>query len=333
MENKSHAFAAGAFVLLLLAMLVAMAVWLTRDNTEQLQFEISSPFGVTGLQPQAGVRYKGVAIGRVLSIGLDAQTPGNVLLRIAVQDKAPISSNTFATLGFQGVTGLAFVQLDDDGDASAAKPLTAAPGQLARLPMRRGLMARLTEQGGNILTQLEQASQRINHLLAPDNQQAVLTALSQIGQAAGSLQQLAQHADQALKGPNGAPALDLPQLAARVDSSLKTMQDTAERLTTSAETVRSSAAEFKKVSLRMTEPGGTLDKIARGSDALSSSSQALNSTVFPRLGPTLDESQRTVRQFGRVADNLASHPQALIFGNGTAAPGPGEAGFAMPSVP
>ena len=35
MENKSHAIAAGTFVLLLAALLIAMAVWLTRDNSSQ----------------------------------------------------------------------------------------------------------------------------------------------------------------------------------------------------------------------------------------------------------------------------------------------------------
>ena len=33
MENKSHAIAAGAFVLLVTALLVAMAIWLTRDTS------------------------------------------------------------------------------------------------------------------------------------------------------------------------------------------------------------------------------------------------------------------------------------------------------------
>ena len=33
MENKAHAIAAGAFVLGLAAALIALVVWLTRDNT------------------------------------------------------------------------------------------------------------------------------------------------------------------------------------------------------------------------------------------------------------------------------------------------------------
>ena len=80
MENKSHAIAAGAFVLAVATLLVALAVWLMRDNSEKRVYEISSRDGVTGLQPQAGVRYKGVLVGRVTGIDLDAKTSGNVLV-------------------------------------------------------------------------------------------------------------------------------------------------------------------------------------------------------------------------------------------------------------
>ena len=297
MENKSHALAAGAFVLVLAAMLVGMVVWLTRDHTEQRQFEISSAYSVTGLQPHAGVRYKGVPVGRVVGIALDPLTRGNVLVRIAVQEQAPISSNTFASLGFQGVAGLAFIQLDDEGDAAPARALVAQGGQPARIPMRQGLVARLTDQGGHMLKQLEQASERMNSLLAPENQKNLMAAVNNLGQAAASL----------------------PQLAAQADASLKTMQATAERLSTSAETVRNSATEFKKVSVRMNEPGGTLDKVARGADVLGTSGQA-----------TLDAAQRVVRQFGRVADTLSDNPQSLLLGRGLGQPGPGEPGFVPP---
>ena len=85
-------------------------------------------------------------------------------------------------LGFQGVTGLAFVQLDDTGAAS--QPLSTSKAHPARIPMRPGLMSRLTEQGGNLLNQLEEASKRMNALLAPENQQTLTTAVANLGQAA-----------------------------------------------------------------------------------------------------------------------------------------------------
>ena len=57
MENKAHALAAGIFVVVVSAMLIVMAVWLTRDTGEHNVYEISSPEAVNGLQPQAAVRY------------------------------------------------------------------------------------------------------------------------------------------------------------------------------------------------------------------------------------------------------------------------------------
>ena len=101
MENKSHALAAGAFVLGVLALLVTLAVWLTRDTRGLRAYELSSAETVTGLQAQASVRFKGVNVGKVAAIGFDPLTPGNVLIRIVVDEQAPISTATFATLGHQ----------------------------------------------------------------------------------------------------------------------------------------------------------------------------------------------------------------------------------------
>ncbi len=316
MENKSHAFAAGAFVLVVAALLAALAAWLTRDSSEQRVFEISSPEGVTGLQPQAGVRFKGVLVGRVTDIALDTVQRGNVLLRIAVNEQAPITQSTFATLGFQGVTGLAFVQLDDKGEQPAA--LVATGSTPPRIPMRPSMVSRFTEQGGNLLTQMEQASGRVNTLLDVENQKALMDAIQQMGQAAANVSTLARRADQVL--------------GVQADATLKSMQATSERLGTSADSVRTSAAEFQRMSRRMNEPGGTLDKIAQSTDALAHTSRQVNAQLLPRLNRATDDTARTLRQVGRAVDAVGDSPQSLLWGKGQATPGPGERGFVAPAT-
>ena len=47
MENKSHALAAGIFVLVVAAMLAGLAIWLTRDNANYEQYELSTRDGVS----------------------------------------------------------------------------------------------------------------------------------------------------------------------------------------------------------------------------------------------------------------------------------------------
>jgi phospholipid/cholesterol/gamma-HCH transport system substrate-binding protein len=330
MENKSHAIAAGTFVLLLLAMLLGLAVWLTRDTSGQRLYEISSKDAVSGLQPQAAVRYKGVQVGRVTAITLDAERRGNVLVRIAVNEAAPVTTSTFASLGFQGVTGLAFVQLDDSG--ASAEALVTSSTHVARIPMQPGLVSRLTEQGGHMLGQLDQASQRLNALLADDNQKAMLAAVQKLTQAAANLSQLSRHADQVLTGSGPEGSASLPRVAAQAETSFKSITLAAERMRDSAEVVKGSAENFRRTTTRMNEPGGTLDRIARSTDALATATTTLNATLLPRLTRTSDEAARTVRQFGRLTEVLTEQPQSLILGRGAAAPGPGEPGFEPPAA-
>jgi phospholipid/cholesterol/gamma-HCH transport system substrate-binding protein len=318
MENKSHAMAAGAFVVAVAALLVALAVWLTRDTAEQRVFELSSREGVTGLQPQAGVRYKGVLVGRVTSIGLDPVAKGNVLVRIAVNDSAPITQSTFASLGFQGVTGLAFIQLDDSGKSTEVLVSNAATP--ARIPMQPGLFSRLSDQGASLVTQMEEASRRANQLLAEQNQKQLMDAVGNLGQAAASINQLVRKVDQA----------NLPALVQDAGVTLKSMQATSVRVGDSADAARTSADAFKRMSSRMAEPGGTLDKIAQGTEALVVTGQTLSASLVPRLNRTVDDTARAVRQVGRAADAVNENPQSLILGRGTAPPGPGEPGFAAP---
>ena len=320
MENKSHALAAGAFVMVVLALLVALAVWLTRDSRQLLIYELSSQQAVTGLQPQAAVRFKGVNVGKVTAIGFDPQVLGHVLIRIAVDDQAPVTTSTFATLGFQGVTGLAFVQLDDKGESGERLPAGQQPP--SRIPMRAGLLSNLSDQGSSILSQVEETSRRVNQLLASDNQKTLMSAIDQLGQAAASLQQLSAQSSQLL-----------PALVLESSATLKTVQITSQLVGDSAEEARASARAFRAVTERMNQAGGTLDQVAQGVNALSATAQTLNAATLPRVNRAIDDTARSARQVSRAANLVNDNPQALIFGNGTLPPGPGEPGFSATPTP
>ena len=211
MENKAHALAAGTFVLLVLGLLVALAAWLTRDAGLHHVYELSTREAVTGLQPQAAVRYRGIAVGKVLSIGFDPASPGGVLVRISLNDGVPVTGSTYATLGFQGVTGLAFVQLDDTDES---KVLLKTDGDVTqRIPLRPGLLSKLTDQGAGILMQVDETTRRLNQLLSVANQKVLVGALGEMGQAAGGVSKLAASLDATLTQKLDPALAALPALA------------------------------------------------------------------------------------------------------------------------
>jgi phospholipid/cholesterol/gamma-HCH transport system substrate-binding protein len=323
MENKAHALAAGAFVLAVSALLLALAWWLTRDGAVRTVYELSSAEAVSGLNVQAAVRYKGVPVGKVTGISFDPIMPGNVLVRIAVDSNAPVSQSTFAVLGYQGVTGIAHIQLDDAGGSKA--PLTGVDGEPPRIPLRPSFMGRLTDQGGKVLVQVEEATRRLNQLLAPEHQKALVGAVTRAGDAAQGVQQLTADLRAVLAGQAGPGRANVPQLLQDARGTLVSLQATSGE-------ARQAVAEVQTVLRRAGEPGGLLERLAESAAALSAATVTLNADTLPQVQRTADGADRALRQVGQVAGQLGDNPQSLLFGTGRIPPGPGEAGFVVPAA-
>ena len=321
MENKSHAFAAGLFVLVVTALVVGLGVWLTRDRGNYQSYELSSGEGVAGLQPQAAVRYKGVSVGRVTHIGFDSQASGNVLIRIAVSVDAPITPTTFAVLGYQGVTGLAYVLLDDAGEPYPA--IAPGPSGLPRLPLRTSPFTQLFDQGPAILSRVQEATERINQVLSDDNQRLLRELLANTGQAAGSVHSLSQRLDATVQQRLDPALAALPPLAREATGALQSMRQAGEQ-------VSGMAAEIGQTAKRINAPGGTLEQTERGAQALAQAVERFGTTTLPRMERAADETARAARLTGRAASSLGENPQGILYGPGRGQPGPGEPGFTAP---
>lgn len=307
MENKAHALAAGAFVLLVGAMLVALAIWLTRDVGVRHVYEMSTREAVSGLQPQAAVRYRGIDVGKVVQIGFDPQTTGNALVRIAVDDKAPITKSTFATLGYQGVTGLAFVQLDDDGGSQ--ERLVGDANNPPRIPMRPGLLSKLTDKGIAIMAQAQETMAQITQLLSPANRKALVATITDLGTAAN--------------GINKASG-SVTEVAADARKTLRVLETTSTDIGKTAGEVTTTAAEFGRTVQRIS------DRFGDTTDALLGTANTLNATTLPRVHGVSDDTSAAMRQAARVFNEFNDNPQSLIYGGGPIPPGPGEPGFVTP---
>lgn len=319
MENKAHALAAGAFVAVVAALLLALAAWLTQDASQRDTYEISTRETLSGLQAQAPVRLRGVDVGKVMAIGFDPQAQGNVLVRLAIDRDAPVTRETFATLGFQGVTGLSFVQLDDEG--REAPRLQADSGRPPRIPLRPGLASRLTDRGEEILDQVEQAVTRMNELLAEPTAQRLAAALDNVGEAARSVNGLATQLSVTLEAQLGPDRVSIPQFVRNADRAVGSLRETSDE-------ARAALAELGTAGRRLNASGGPLERLSEAAASLSQSAEAVNNATLPRLNRVADEASRAARQLQRTANVIHENPQSLIFGPGPIRPGPGEPGFA-----
>lgn len=344
MENKAHALAAGLFVLALTILLAALAYWLTRDVGTRREYEIATREAISGLQPQAAVRYRGVNVGKVTSIGFDPESPGQVLLTLSVDDKAPITEATFAVLGYQGVTGLAFIDLDDAG--RPAPPLSSTDSAVARIPLRPGLLARLGNRFEGFGTQAEELAARANRLLTEDNQRIVMQSAAQVGEAALGVQRLARDLNTLLDAQFGPQRMSIPELVQKTSATMQALESASAQLTQAARQVGAAAdsvgasasavgqaAEQAGSGLqRLQGPGGLLDRLEVGTQSANDTLRALGQGTLPRVNRLGDDVSRAARQLSRTAEGVRDNPQVLLWGAGAIAPGPGEPGFSAPAA-
>ncbi|MCU9952523.1 MULTISPECIES: MlaD family protein [Burkholderia] len=305
MENKSHAFWAGLFTIALTLAIAGTVFWFNVDRTVRVPYDLLARTNVTGLFPDAAVRFRGLDVGKVQSIGFDRTHPGQIRIRILVDHDAPITQSTYGSLGFQGVTGIAFVQLEDTGRDLA--PLPSSPKAIAQIPMRPSLFDQIQERGDVLLRQLELAAKSANALMSPEMRE-------QLRATAESLQHAA----------DGATVLS-KQLAPAVAALPETMHQ-VNRTMASANT--------------LLQPNGplvsNLNKAGTAAEQVGVALNDLNARVqydtLPRFNALAGSVGDASRQLKDVAGELGRNPRSLLFGSPGAAPGPGEAGFAWPAA-
>ncbi|KVL83987.1 ABC transporter substrate-binding protein [Burkholderia stagnalis] len=305
MENKSHAFWAGLFTIALTLAIAGAVFWFNVDRTVRIPYDLIARTNVTGLFPDAAVRFRGLDVGKVQSIGFDRTHPGQIRIRILVDKTAPITQSTFGSLGFQGVTGIAFVQLDDTG--SDLSPLPSSSKAVAQIPMHPSLFDQIQQRGDVLLRQLELAAQSANELMSPEMRE-------QLRATAESLQHAA----------DGATTLS-KQLAPAVAELPATMRE-VNRAMASAST--------------MLQPNGplvaNLNKAGTAAEQIGVALNELNARVqydtLPRFNALAASVGDASRQLKDVAGELGRNPRSLLFGAPGTAPGPGEAGFAWPGA-
>ncbi len=314
MENKSHAFWAGLFTLGLGAAIVFVAFWFNLDRTVRIPYDLISHTNVTGLSTDADVRYRGLAVGKVQSIRFDRAHPGTIVIRILVDKDAPITRSTFGSLGLQGVTGLAFVQLDDTG--ADLTPVPTSAKHVAQLPMRPGLLDQLQQRGDVLLSELQSVIAHADVLLSDPTRVQMMATAASLQHAADAVTTLAQTA-----GPATA------QLPGTMKALTRTLASTSALVATLSSPNGPLVSNLNKIGATADRANGA---IAATNASIADMSARLDYETLPRVNTLATDMSGAARAFDRAANVFSASPSSVLFGVARAQPGPGEPGFAWP---
>jgi phospholipid/cholesterol/gamma-HCH transport system substrate-binding protein len=308
MGRNKHALITGLFLIIFLVAVTSIIYWIGHFERERNVYVISTREAVAGLNPESTVFYRGIAVGKVISIKFDPGDSGTILVPIEVDKNIHFTKGVFATLRLKGVTGLTQIQLADAGKMS--EPLPPNTRDFAnRIPLKPSITDKLFDSGERILAKADHLMMRLDGLLNDDNVENVGVILVNFKTLSNKLIDLNKSLDKALLG--------IPDLNHDAHITLAHVNQLTNELQNLSKDVRSLTVKT----------GNFTDKAGGFAESGKNMGDVLAKTTLPKLNELLTDLRDTSKQVRETANLLEKNPQSLILGPNPSIPGPGEPGY------
>jgi phospholipid/cholesterol/gamma-HCH transport system substrate-binding protein len=298
METRANHVLIGAFTILISILAVLFALWAANysSNKKWDQYEVVFSEAVTGLGNGGIVQYNGINVGEVTKLKLDPKDPRKVVARIRLEADTPVKIDTKAKLAFVGLTGVAQIQLT--GGLPESPLLQPTPEQpIPRIPTTPSALQNLSAAADDLV-------ERVRMILSDENIARISGTLEDIHQLSTSV--AGQKEDIAaliknlkdvsvtlnatlLKAQGSLDTIDksvvqnLPELTAKLDRTLASLEETAKNANGMLAENRQPLADFSQNGLG-------------------------------QLGPTLAELRVLVRDLRRISSRLDRNPAGYATG-------------------
>ena len=316
MENRSFALATGLFLAGLIFSAIGVGYWLGGSSLERTPYRVVTTKPVTGLNLQGLVRYRGIGVGRVVAIELDQKDPRRILINIEVNADIPLTRGTYAQLGQEGITGIAYVHLLDDRSNTGSLP----PGGdgIGEIAMRSSALDDIFETAAALGKDAHALVTNMNSVLNTENRAQIAATLASLARTSASMETVAKQ---------------LPAAIAKLERNLDEMLSTEnQKLARGAlQGINDTARELPAIAKGMQQTIDDARRLMGQVNQLSGEAQAatgsLRSDTLPRVNTLAESMERSADRIGRLAAELERRPASVVWGRPGGRPGPGESGF------
>jgi phospholipid/cholesterol/gamma-HCH transport system substrate-binding protein len=313
LENRAYALITGVFVLAIAAAILVWANWLAGSPVQRVKYRVVSLRPITGLNEQAQVRYRGIDAGRVTSIRLDKANPNRILIGIEVNPDVPITRGTYAQLGLEGITGIAYVHLLDD--YSSREPPARGRDGVPEIHLRPSFLDALFDNGEAVLRDGRMLITELTKLVNDENRARVGRSLEHLEKLLAKLE------------------TELPGFIERTDERVQSWMNEKNRrnveemlsnLNAATRDLPALVRDARALSAQASQLATEATALARESRGAVND---VRGTTLPKVNALADSVERSARRVGELAETLEQKPDSLIWGHDKTPPGPGEEGF------
>ncbi|MGU3576464.1 MlaD family protein [Brucellaceae bacterium C25G] len=317
METKANYVLVGVFTLVVSLIAFGFVYWIARygEARDSLPLEIRIPGSVTGLAQGSQVLFNGIKVGDVRRLHLDETNPDMVIVLTQVNATTPITRSTIATLGFQGLTGQAYIELKG-GRLDEPNLLTTANegGYVARINADPSIVNNLLATAQDIFARANSAIGSLEGFIKDvrepltetvKNTQTFTAALAknsdvidQLGSNAGEIQAMIKDAREMMARLNNA--------SVRVEDIMKKADNLL-----SADDKNGVVAQLNATLESIRQTSNNLDsRIA----PIANNLQSFTGRGLRDVETAVNESRRAIQRIEQAITDLEKNPQRIIFG-------------------
>jgi phospholipid/cholesterol/gamma-HCH transport system substrate-binding protein len=300
MDREANYVAVGAFVLLVVLMGAAFVLWYSDagDGKAVKRYEIYFDGSVSGLSEGSTVRYLGVAVGRVMRIGIDPRDPGRVRVVADIQEGTPIQADTVARLALQGVTGLLTINLQPRSPG-ATPPAPVESLKFPVIPSEQSQFDVLVSSLPDVIARAGEALDRVNSLLSDQNISAISATLGNAERASADLPAVVADARVMFH--------DLKEAANEMQT---TMSGLGALSGTGGQDIKAAAARLREVADTLSQTAARFDRlVAENEDNVDRFAEE-GLADFEQL---VRETRSAVRSFDALTRSLEQDPSRVIY--------------------
>lgn len=320
MESRVNYTAIGVFIIIFTISLITFAFWLGKYNQDEAQYHRYKVYiteSVSGLTPEAAVKFHGVDVGKVESMQINPHNSEEVELILKIQKETPIKTDSTAILKFYGITGLAFIEIA--GGSRLAPLLHNNSTTIATIPSSPSLITRLDESLSNVASKLSTTLDHADRLFSDKNIENISLSLEHLRSLTAQVDayqvQIKQILTQGILLENNAT----DSLAAMKDAagSVKTASTNFNTLvqTKMATTLQSLETTSK-------ESHTLIKKIETNIDRGDYDIRTISTTG--ELSTLLEQTRTLTTEMETTLRSLRESPSDLLFKKSSPKPGPGE---------
>ncbi len=164
METRANYATIGLFTLAVVVACFAFVYWLARydENGARKPMRVLIPGSVTGLATGSQVLFNGIRIGDVTSLRINPDNPNQVEAMVSVDPNQPIKSDTKASVGVQGLTGIASIEFRG---GTASLPSIFDEKEIPTLTAQGSGLSDIIESAQDLLKKVNGTVDRVNSVL------------------------------------------------------------------------------------------------------------------------------------------------------------------------